>query len=166
MNIDAINPLHREIAMLRDRVAELEETLRQEREAFAPAVVLPNEWRLSASETSLLLALYSAPMIKNEGLFRIVSMGRHDPSDRLHQTVIAHTRKKLVPYGIAIENIHNVGFRLPAASKAIVRAAIERENKPYDVDDDMRKSVEYCLGKVRERKASGGPSWPRAEAAE
>lgn len=166
MNLDAVNPLHQEIARLRDRVAELEETLRQEREAFAPVVVFPSEWKLSAAESSLVRALYSATMIPNDGLFRLVSRGRAEHSDRLHHIVIAHARAKLKPYGIKIENIHSVGYRLPPASKDIIRAAVERENKPYDAEDDMRKSVEYCLGKVRERKASGGPSWPRMEAAE
>ena len=31
----------------------------------------------------------------------------------------------------------------------------------YDAADDFSRSIEECLRVVRERKAVGGPGWPR-----
>jgi hypothetical protein len=38
----------------------------------------------------------------------------------------------------------------------------EEEPEPeYDAEDDGRKSYEEALRAIRERKAKGGPGWPR-----
>jgi hypothetical protein len=63
-------PAEREVQRLRDQVSELEETVWQLREALAPAVAWPAEWRLTGKETLVLSALYACrgPYLSRESL--------------------------------------------------------------------------------------------------
>lgn len=116
--------LHREIARLRDELAERDETIRQLREALAgPPHRFPREWGLKPQGYAILNALYHAKheWVQAKALFSAVR-GLDDgevqePSTWLRPR-LSQIRRKLP--AIQIEGRRLVGYRLTPSDRAFL----------------------------------------------
>jgi DNA-binding response OmpR family regulator len=126
------DPLHREIAQLREHVEYLTEQLRAAREDLAP---LPNRfpaaWKLEAGARRFLAVLMRlSPQGASRETLTQACAQTNDPDEidsKLADVYACKLRKALrrhVP-GAQIETVWGEGYRLPAASKALIEAAIE-----------------------------------------
>lgn len=95
-----------------DRIAELEEEVRQLREALAPAHLLaPIEYKLTPAEQRLYSALAVGGVLPDERLEQAIGEGRII-SEGLLRTHITKLRKKLRPFNVRIVNISGIGYYL------------------------------------------------------
>ena len=90
----------------------------------------PLEWKLSPAQSRLLAALIEAPQgfISYDRAANIVISFAED-SDNPKNIVAAQTcrlRSHLKQYGIEIKTRWSQGYEMPPASKAIIKAALER----------------------------------------
>lgn len=114
---------------LRDRIEELEEELRQAKEAVWPSDKLPVEWKLQPATHKLVISLYKASggYLSHDQLYHAVRTYSEecDPKLIVAQQVM-RARQKLEPFGIEIKSRWGSGYELPVASRAIIKAAIEQ----------------------------------------
>lgn len=115
------------IARLHDRIAELEETVRQMRalvegqDMFSRLPV-----RLSRTEHRILVALYErggdGATARREMIVDRLYFDRvNPPLEKIVDVYMTKLRKKLRPLGVEIEAVWGVGYTLSKASTAILR---------------------------------------------
>lgn len=124
-----MTPDERIIARQRARIEELEEELRQMRAIAQPVDILPLEWKLQNSQQKPVLALATAPdgYLSHERAFQIVARLSTECDPRLVVSQqIFRARPKLKPYGIEILTRWGLGYEMPPASRAVVKAALEQ----------------------------------------
>lgn len=116
---------------LRGRIAELEEELRQAKEALVPVEMLPIEWRLSPGLQRALLALYHAPggFLSHDAFYRAAALRwspESEPADVSSQYAF-HLRRRLALHGIEITLRYGLGYELTPAAGAIVKASLTEQ---------------------------------------
>lgn len=129
----------RTIKRQRERIEELEETIRQMKEEaqrpttiLIPASQFPSEWKLTKAHEKLLSALYSAADagVPTERLSELVYVHKTpktgERADNLLRVQILRMRKMLAPFGIEIHAHWGHGYVLPSASRRIVKEALDR----------------------------------------
>lgn len=122
-----------EIRRLRDRVEELEETVRQMRELLAPPLVLPPAWHASPGLGRFISALMarSPGFVTAEALVvaSAYDQSRDFASTKLCQVYASKARRlfeRHVP-GAKVENGWALGYRITPGDVAQVRQAIARD---------------------------------------
>ena len=109
----------------RERIAELEEELRQVRAAFAPELDVPLDWHLPRGQRLVLQALLACSVFTSAQFYGYV-WGRPGRSERRNlYTTICRLRRFLKPYRIEITTIPSVGYALRPEHKARLRAVID-----------------------------------------
>jgi hypothetical protein len=122
---------------LRDRIATLEEEIRQYREDMADVdSVLCNI--LSRQQLALLLAINKRPMASYVYLDHVSEdHGKYNRYEgEMHQTLrtkvaVWKMRKKLKPHGIEIKTWRGVGYYLDDENKSKLQQLMEKSNGPY-----------------------------------
>jgi two-component system, cell cycle response regulator CtrA len=112
---------------LRDRIEELEETIRQLREPLPPAYRLPRQWGLTPREADLLIVLFTArlPYSHRDAIMDAMYGGLDDQAnDRIIDVWINKIRKKLKPFGIRVESKWGHGYGLSEGTKQIIRNSL------------------------------------------
>lgn len=113
-------------AALLDRIADLEEIIRQQRAAFAPKLPFPARWLLKPRDAALLAALYVArgTHVGAEAMILWVE-GPHSLSiDVAVRGWIATLRERMKTFGVAIEVHQGKGYCLSPEGRAVVARAI------------------------------------------
>ena len=122
--------LHREVAKLRERVDVLEEEVRQLRDAFEPAVPMPEAWKLTKSEARLLSALARTRggYLTRERILIALYGLEPDVDIKIVDVFVCKLRRRLSCEGSAIEirTFRGDGFGLTAEG----HAAFHRETAP------------------------------------
>lgn len=126
MNIQHLTNEQRTIAEQRVRIEELEEEIRLIKAEMEPIVItFPIDWRLTAQQQRLLMALYrTVGTVRRDYLLRMMESKSEFP-DRLLKVVMVKLRQKVRPFGIEIHNHFKIGYWIDAEGKAIVQAALE-----------------------------------------
>ena len=107
-----------------DRCLELEEQIIQLKEAFAPRVQSPLEWKLTETEERLLEVLLARIIATEDMIMTWLYSGGEYPEHKIIDVFICKMRKKLKRHGIEIETVWGRGYRLTAGMKDKVRGAI------------------------------------------
>jgi DNA-binding winged helix-turn-helix (wHTH) protein len=110
-----------------DRIDELEETVRQYKEALAPVTNIPKFWGLAPNELRILISLYNAPEGFRSRAQLMAAIGgiEKELQNRNIDVYMCRLRTKSAPHGITITTVHGQGFRLDQPSKAIIKKTIE-----------------------------------------
>jgi DNA-binding response OmpR family regulator len=110
----------------REKIDELEETIRQLREQFKRCIVFPSAWKLRPTMTRILTSLYlSRGAVRHEALQEFVKAESDDPSGAVH-VQICNLRKCMTPLGIQIHCRREFGYELDQSARPIIRAALEQ----------------------------------------
>jgi len=119
-----------------DRIAELEEELRQLRADLAQASAA-FVGVLSPQQSALLMGIYGRPMASYAYLDHITEdHGKYNRYEgEMHQTLrtkvaVWKLRQRLKPYGIEIRTWRGVGYYLDAEDKAKLRDLLNASAKP------------------------------------
>lgn len=126
--MESLSPEQRLIREQRERIDLLEEELRQAKDLARPVVMFPAAWRLQPSEQRILFTLFQAPggFATHERLFEAGRKWAEGESAMELVRVRVHSaRPKLRPFGIEIKTRWGHGYELTAASRAIIKAALE-----------------------------------------
>lgn len=110
-----MNQIHAENQKLRERVEELEETVRQLREQLVPTDArICREWRLSRTQALIFLHLTSREVATKESIEAALYSDRAGdyPTSNVIGALIHGARKKLEPFGITIETVWGIGWSL------------------------------------------------------
>lgn len=134
---------------LRDRVSELEETVRQLRDQLAPKM----DWMflgLSAAQSRILSALYvTAPeTVAYERFETFIERGPLSSQ-------IKHMRLRLKPVGVGIAVRYCDGYALSAADKTKLAAARAAHEAGIPLGKTAREIAEHAMA------ADFGPDWQR-----
>lgn len=111
------------IENLRDRVAELEEEVRQLRAqtVLTEAYRVPVEWRLTAKEEALALAFAKRGTLSKDAVMAALWSPKWDldgePSPKLVDVFVHNLRKKLAPHGLKIITQWGRGYVMPDDSR-------------------------------------------------
>lgn len=130
MNLQSLTAQERTIARQRERIEELEETLKQYQQrrhkGIGPELLFPVEWKLTPRVGLLLQALYRASdgFLTHDAAIRALAINSLNPFDVL-DVQVHNLRKAVRTYGIEVINRHSSGYELPPASRAIIKAALE-----------------------------------------
>jgi DNA-binding winged helix-turn-helix (wHTH) protein len=123
----------RTISKQRERIEELEETIRQLREEkSSSAVLFPVEWGLGRGLSQILASLYNAPggFVEKDQLAAAAAVFRgtnqDDQLQNLLKVQMVRLRRAVLPLGVTIKTVHGSGYALPIASKTIIKEALER----------------------------------------
>lgn len=120
--------------LLRDRIQELEEELRQIKHDICP----PNNpfvarLRLTPQEAALIWTLYNAPGVATNERMNIIAVeySTRDTKDGFDATNstkvrITNLRNKLRRYGVKIQNIYGVGYVIKPDSKKKLEKIMEK----------------------------------------
>lgn len=111
---------------MKDRVEELEETVRQLRETLAPSGSFPMEWRLTPKESRLLAALTRSGEITIEGACIALGEGGGKIEPETVRVHVARARRKLDRQMIHVFAKHGVGYYLDEVSLGFARGAFRR----------------------------------------
>ena len=129
-----MNDLVRE---LRDRIAELEEEVRQLREDMVPTDATFLNF-LSKNQMKLLLGIYSRPVADYAYLDRITEQGDKYSryTDINHEALrnrvsIWKLRQKMREYGIEIKTWRGIGYYLDDENKAKLKALMEKKDENH-----------------------------------
>jgi hypothetical protein len=129
-----VNDLVRE---LRDRIAELEEEVRQLREDMVPTDATFLDF-LSKNQMKLLLGIYSRPIADYAYLDRITEQGdRYSRyTDINHEALrnrvsVWKLRQKMREYGIEIKTWRGIGYYLDDENKAKLRQLMEKKDENH-----------------------------------
>lgn len=120
--------LQRQNKQLREENDELRETVRQLRARLDPDRSELPRWlpHLTRLEQRFLIALGTGRLMSKERLHDQIYGDDPDggPELKIVDVFICKLRKKLTPYGVAIETIWGRGYRMTAQTKARVQALI------------------------------------------
>jgi two-component system cell cycle response regulator CtrA len=122
---DWVETLERENDMLRERVRQLEEQLG----FHCPA---PIEFQLSRSEAAVFGVLLTRDVVTTETLMAALyrDCSRDEAEPEILKVFVHKVRKKMKPFGLTVETIWGTGYRLTAASKAVIRQQWPEVCKP------------------------------------
>ncbi|MEJ6845114.1 helix-turn-helix domain-containing protein [Sinorhizobium fredii] len=99
--------LQREIAILRERVRQLEEAL------VPPSIAVPLEFGLTGSEARAFAHLASRDLVTKQSLMMALYGDRPDePEIKIVDVFVCKLRKKVARFGISIETVWGQGYRL------------------------------------------------------
>lgn len=122
------------IQQLQDRIAELEEEVRQLREDMVPTDATFLGF-LSKNETTLLMGIYSRPVADYAYLDRLTEQGdRYNRyTDINHEALrnrvsIWKLRQKMREYGIEIKTWRRIGYYLDNENKAKLKQLMEKKD--------------------------------------
>ena len=138
-------------AALRDRIDELEETVRQLRDELAPQefwLWFPREWKLTTQQAKVLAFIMarSPGMAKRESLLlNCVSVPGADnmPDIKIVDVVICAVRKKIAPLGVDIRTVWGNGYEISKRDADFLRLICEAEKRGDRVDDIVRIARVY-----------------------
>ena len=105
-----------DVLALRQRVAELEERIRQLTALLAPpGVQAPREWRLTNSEHTVFQVLVARPVATKEMILAALywDKGLEEPELKIIDVFICKLRKKLSQHGVAIATVWGRGWSMP-----------------------------------------------------
>jgi len=109
MQPDLVQRQNNEIAMLRERVRQLEE-------ALAPAAVtVPLEWALTAAEARVFAHLTTREIASKQSIMAALYSLRPDldePEIKIVDVFICKMRKKIAPFGVKIVTVWGQGYAL------------------------------------------------------
>lgn len=114
MDVDArVDALAEENGRLREQIARLEA-------ALGLGFVAPIEWRATATEARLFGALLARELLTKDAAMAVLyrDFGKDEPEPKIVDVFICKLRKKLKPFGIAIETVWGVGYRVGPEVKA------------------------------------------------
>lgn len=113
-------------AALRTRIDELEEEVRQLKDAFAPKVGFPKAWKLDPRESTILSALYAnrGSYVTGEALLLRIAGFDTDQDDSDVRLWVGKLRKKVQPLGIEVKTRHDEGYVLTPESRPVVARAL------------------------------------------
>lgn len=102
------------VAILRDRVATLEERVRQLEDALTPPWAVPVEWRLTSAEARVFAHLMTREMATKESIMAALYSDRADDQiePKIVDVFVCKIRKKLRPFGIQIDTVWGKGYAL------------------------------------------------------
>ncbi|OCC01820.1 hypothetical protein BA190_26780 [Labrys sp. WJW] len=106
---------------LRDRVAELEELVRQQQEAFAPTLQWPPAFKLTATKARLLAALFKANgrIVPHSSLrYLLPTDNGGDWDENIVKVHISGLRQRLAPFDLFIHTHWGVGYSLTGLSRS------------------------------------------------
>jgi DNA-binding response OmpR family regulator len=138
--VNPLSPHEKELILLRKQVADLEFRLQEilEREADITAALI-EEYGLSPTQGELLAIIYGANghFVSKERI--IVRLYGYEASigEKIVDIFLCKIRKRLAPHGIEIESKYARGLRMPPASLARVRAAIEGQAEPLLIAESV-----------------------------
>ena len=122
---------------LEDRIAVLEEeldiareTIRQLRESGGFLMVAPLCLRLAPSEAAIFGALMKKEGVTKTGLMTALYAdpgSDETPDEKIIDVFVCKLRKKVAPFGIAINTYWGNGYGMPPESKAVVRQLLAGE---------------------------------------
>jgi hypothetical protein len=122
------------VQQLRDRIAELEEEVRQLRADMVPTDATFLDF-LSKNQMKLLLGIYSRPIADYAYLDRLTEQGdRYSRyTDINHESLrnrvsIWKLRKKMREYGIEIKTWRGIGYYLDEENKAKLKRLMEKKD--------------------------------------
>jgi len=122
------------VQQLRDRIAELEEEVRQLRADMVPTDAT-FRGVLSKQEVKLLMGIYSRPIADYAYLDRITEQGDKYSryTDINHEALrnrvsVWKLRKKMREYGIEIKTWRGIGYYLDEADKAKLKQLMEKKD--------------------------------------
>lgn len=120
MDSDRSIMLQEENDRLREQVSFLERALGLE---FMP----PLEWRLTPQEARLFGVLLARDLMTREAAMAALyrGYGNDEPSTKIIDVFVCKIRKKLKPFGIAIENRWGSGYYLTPEARTIARELLE-----------------------------------------
>jgi DNA-binding response OmpR family regulator len=107
------------------------EALKKEIGIYSPC---PAIFKLSPTETAFLGLLMRRDLVSENMIFAALYSGRDAdlvPGSKVVDVFMHLLRKKLAPFGIAINTIRGVGRSLSPADKAKVRSFLEEETCTY-----------------------------------
>lgn len=109
-----------------DRIEELEEQVRQLKDAFAPKVSFPLGWDLDEQNAAVLSALFhtTGSYVTAEALRLLLVGFDDDASVRFAELAVSRLRRKLEPHGIRILTRLLQGYALDPASRVRVAQAL------------------------------------------
>ncbi|MFC3074945.1 helix-turn-helix domain-containing protein [Shinella pollutisoli] len=105
---DLVQAQQREIAMLRERVRQLEH-------ALSPSVVaIDMAWQLTSSEARVFACLATRAKATKEMILQALYSDRPDdaPEPKIVDVFVCKLRKKLKPFGIEITTVWGQGYSL------------------------------------------------------
>lgn len=145
-------------AELRDRIDELEETIRQLRDELVPQELwlwFPREWKLTPTESKVLAFVMarSPEMARRESLLtNCFSNGSSDdpPDIKIVDVVICKLRQKMAPLAIDIQTVRGNGYEISKRDADILRLICDAEKRGDRVDDFVR------IARVRDLEAELG----------
>ena len=131
--------LRRELDAAYERIAELEGALAGlDREA-------PVMFGLTAQQSVLLAALSHREMATHQSLCVAMSRAGQEPSDpNLLKVQVHKLRKRLAAHGVEIVTVWGVGYRMPADSRAKVKAA-RNSGSRQEAADCLARSANCLL---------------------
>lgn len=104
-----------ENAALRERVAVLER-------ALTGCRTLPLEWGLTGSEGRVVGVLLERELATTDAIMAAIyrNLGKDEADPKIVDVFICKIRKKLRPYGVAIETVWGRGYGIPAAQRRAI----------------------------------------------
>lgn len=121
MDVDArLEAQGAEIERLQDRIEHLEGLMGMH-------LLPPLGWGLTSSEARVLGVLMSRPLATKEAVMAALyrDQAKDEAEIKIVDVFVCKIRKKLKPFGVVIETRWGEGYQMPAASKAVVAAALE-----------------------------------------
>lgn len=144
-------------AELRDRIDELEETVRQLRDELVPqdfSLWFPREWKMTTKEAAVLAFVMarSPEIAKRESILTNCFGGVADdsPDIKIVDVYIHKVRTKMKPLGIDIETLWGNGYAMSKRDADFLRLICEAERRGDRVDDFVR------IARVRDLEAELG----------
>ena len=118
---------------LRERINLLEEENRQLKERLglgAEAKIAAEKARamfhVSPQAARLLVAIISVPMLSHEDIPEICSPHNWENIDaRISKVIICRLRRSLAPFGLGIETIWGVGYRIDDPDRTAIRQMLD-----------------------------------------
>ena len=131
---------------LRERIDELEETIRQLRDELVPQeswLWFPREWKMTPTQAKVLAFIMarSPGMAKREALltncFSVIG-GDDLPEIKIVDVVICQLRKRMAPLAIDIRTVWGNGYEISKRDAEFLRQICEAEKRGDRVDDFVR----------------------------
>ena len=102
-----------EVERLKAENEELREQVRQLKAVIEPDLPLPIEWPLTRTQQRVLRMLVARPVVTRRTIMAGLYSDRADGrGERVPDVVIHYLRRKLSPFGVAIETVPNRGWSL------------------------------------------------------